>query len=117
MTWAGTTGEWSQRFRKWREHGEMELLAAVIDQARLDIEAGLKKKAKSRDINFKRRLYFRRAWAWLIQPPDEPIDPWSFVWCCQLLEVCPFELGGQIILNYKNARRRQRRMARCRKRS
>ena len=109
------TGGSSRHYRQWREHGEVELVAAVVDQARLDIEDGLKP-TKSKDVKFKRRLYFERAWAWLKQPPYEPLDPWSFAWCCQVLDMHQNELVRKIISDHDNARRKQRR-GRCRKRS
>ena len=109
------TAGYSQQHKDYREHGEVELVAAVVDQARLDIEEGYKP-TKSKDIRFKRRLYFERAWAWLKQPHYEPLDPWSFAWCCQILDINQYELAGKIIRDYENSRRRQRR-GRCRKRS
>lgn len=119
---AQATAPLSQQYKKLNQHGEFELVAAVIGQAVTDIEM-LKRPPmkphkrydgrllKDHSAEKARRKNGRSALAWVKAMPHRPIKEWSFTWCCEVLGLEPVKLRDKILTNAaraKEVRLRQR---------
>lgn len=96
---AQATAPLSQQSKKLNQHGEFELVAAVVEQARIDLELGKKMIPSSPERSQHRRNQADQARAWLCAAPRQPIQAWSFVWCCEVLGLCPLATRSRILAN------------------
>lgn len=81
------------------EHGEFELVAAIIDQARQDIEYSRRprlKRFKNGHANA-RVVHAQQATAWLNERPTPTAGEWSFPWCCEVLGLDPLRVRTEIL--------------------
>lgn len=98
----------SQQSKRVRQHGEFELVAAVIDQARKDIELAKRPPMKPTLVGRRKDCGYRNKWrstqadqakSWIRAMPARPLRPWSFVWCCEILGIEPVKLRAQMLAN------------------
>lgn len=77
----------SKQFRSMMEQGEFALLAAILEQARMDIDYGyrdyLKKNTNGEESQ--RKLSAIKARVWISEDPVRPYGEWSFPWVCEYL--------------------------------
>jgi hypothetical protein len=89
----------SAQFDKCRRHHSYELVAAVVEQALLDINDGIV------PVNSLEESIHRVRWAedaanWILRRPSRPLLPWSFPWCCEVLGFdCPSIRRGMLVGN------------------
>ena len=100
----------SQQFKRMNQHGEFELVAAVLERAVADIELMKRPPIKSHkrydgrmnpdhSQQVARRTDGAQALAWVKARPHRPSKAWSFVWCCEVLGLEPVILRDRIISN------------------
>ena len=117
---AEVAGACSQQFRAHKEHGEFELVAAIIDQARQDIEfARRPHKAFRSGVVPARLVYAQQATAWINEEVTQTAGEWSFPWCCEVLGVNPMKVRTEMLMATKPIKRKGKEASRgrCRKQS
>jgi uncharacterized protein YecT (DUF1311 family) len=67
---------------------ERELVAAVLNRAFRDILNAYEKAERPRA---------REAFPWLLSPEQ---SAWSFIWCCECLDICPKQVRKKILTMY-----------------
>lgn len=113
----------SQQYRRMNQHGEFELVAAVLERAVADIELLKRppikahrrydgKRLPEHSQERARRTEGAQALAWVCAKPHRPSKAWSFVWCCEVLGLEPVLVRDRIVSNS-----RQPKEIRIRKRS
>jgi hypothetical protein len=114
-------GTCSQQFRQFREHGEFELVAAIIDQARQDIEYARKPAIKHNGNGHKsaRVVYAQQAEAWMNEEATQTAGEWSFPWCCEVLGLNPMKVRTEMLMATKTIKHKGKEASRgrCRKQS
>ena len=118
---APEVGTCSTQFRQFMEHGEFELVAAIIDQARQDIEYARKTTLKHNGNGHKsaRAVYAEQAKAWMNEEATQTAGEWSFPWCCEVLGVNPMKVRTEMLMAIKPIRQKGKEASRgrCRKQS
>ena len=118
---AEVAGACSQQFKAHKEHGEFELVAAIIDQARQDIEFARKPALKHNGNGHKsaRAVHALQAEAWVNEYPTQTAGEWSFPWCCEVLGLNPLKVRTEILMAIKPIKHKGKEASRgrCRKQS
>lgn len=118
---APEVGACSTQFSQFREHGEFELVAAIIDQARQDIEFARKPAIKHNGNGHKsaRAVHALQAEAWVNEEVTQTAGDWSFPWCCEVLGLNPMKVRTEILMAIKPIKQKGKEASRgrCRKQS
>lgn len=78
------TETYSGQFDKCRRHHSYELVAAVVEQALLDINEGIIP-VNSLGDSIKKTRWAEHAANWISERAVQPLVPWTFAWCCEVL--------------------------------
>jgi hypothetical protein len=100
----------SAQFDKCRRHHSYELVAAVVEQALLDIDEGIVPSNRLKE-SIRRTAHAEQAANWISERPVQPLVPWTFPWCCEVLgfdchSIRRGMLVGNKIAKLKEVRRR-----------
>ena len=108
----------SVQFKKQGQHHGFELVAAVVEQALLDIDDGIEPIGDLDPIDpmkeikqlSKRLSNAEQAAHWISERHKQPLTPWSFPWCCEVLGFDAPSIRRGMLMGNKLARLRKLRI-------